>query len=84
MKTKLIAKGAYIKVGVDMTFPNPSCERIADIEWRMRHAKESMTDGVLVTAASVMAAYREIILHKASGDRNAVCSAIKKAGGESK
>ena len=34
MESKIIANGAFIKVGTDMTFPNPSCDRIADIEWR--------------------------------------------------
>lgn len=79
MESKLIANGTYVKVGTDMTFPNPSSDRLEDIEWRMRHAKQSVTDGDLVLAASVMAAYREIVLNKTVKNRNAVCSAIKLA-----
>lgn len=79
MESKIIANGAFIKVGTDMTFPNPSSDRIADIEWRMRHAKESITEGDLVLAASVLSAYKEIVMHKTVKSRNEVCTAIKRA-----
>lgn len=77
MNAKLISQGTYVKVGNDMAFPNPEAERLSDIEWRFRHARESVTADDLLTAASVMSAYKELVLHKTQKDRNAVCSAIQ-------
>lgn len=77
MNTQLISQGTYVKVGDDMTFPSPGSERLSDIEWRFRHARESVTTEDLLTAASVMSAYKELVLNKAQRDRNAVCSAIQ-------
>ena len=79
MKSKLVAGGTYISVDNQMTFPNPVSENIGDLEWRMRYAKETVTDGDLVLAASVISAYREIVARKTCKSRNACCSAMKRA-----
>ncbi len=77
MNTEVISHGAYVKVGGDMTFPNPASERLSDIEWRFRYARESLKAEDLLFAASIMSAYRELVLQKSQRDRNAVCSALQ-------
>jgi hypothetical protein len=57
----------------------PSYNRaVSEIEWKLRHAPESMTKGEKLAAASVIAAYMQMI-----GDtqrkRNAVCKALREA-----
>ena len=82
LKSKLTSEGTYVKVGSDMIYPNPSSERISNIEWCMRHAKDKVTDGDLTIAASILSAYRGLILEKTQKDRNAVCVAIKNVSTE--
>jgi len=77
MIAELISQGTYVKVDKEMVFPNPSSEKLSDIEWRFRHARESVTDSDLLIAASVMGAYKEMVLHKTQTERNKVCGSIK-------
>lgn len=77
MKSRLIGTGEYIVIEEEMTWPNPACERIEDIEWRMRHAHETITKAELMYISSFVAAYRDLICFKTQKDRNAVCAAIK-------
>ena len=42
-----------------MTWPNP--EHAGDLEWKMRYALEHVTRGEQLTAASILAAYRELV-----------------------
>lgn len=79
MESKLVSNDLYIKVGPDMVWPNPSSDRLSNIEWRMRHAQDSLSVGDLMLAASVIDAYKELVLRKPQNNRNAVCSAITNA-----
>jgi len=72
-------KGQYVKVD-DMTFPNAHGTRISEVEWTLRHAPDQITRGDQLLAASVIAAYRELVIFKTAKERNYVCSAIKYTG----
>lgn len=79
MDSRLISGGTYIKVGEDMTFPNPVSDRAAEVEWRMRHMRGAVTEGDLLIAASIIGAYRELVASKTQKARNACCQAMKAA-----
>lgn len=72
-------QGQYAKVE-DMSFPNPHSAKMSDLDWRLRHAPESISRGDQVYMASIISAYREIVLFKTAKDRQHVCSAIKWTG----
>lgn len=67
----------HTKVGPEMTWPSYN-EAVSEVEWKLRHAPESMTRSDQLTAASVIAAYMQMI-----GDtqkkRNAVCKSLREA-----
>lgn len=72
-------QGQYTKVD-DMVFPNPHSEKMSDLEWRLRYAPDSIGRGDQLYLASIVEAYREIVMRKTVKDRNHVCSAIKWTG----
>lgn len=72
-------RGQYANVD-DMSFPNPHCDRMQDLEWQLRHGSEIPDRSDLLYAASIISAYRELILGKTNKDRQYVCSAIKWTG----
>lgn len=45
----------------DMTWPAPG-DALDDLEWRLRHGDSVARVGAACTAASVVAAYRELVL----------------------
>jgi hypothetical protein len=62
-----------------MAFPNPHSEKVNNIEWKMRYSPASISKGEMLMAASVLSAYRELVVHKTQRDRNLVCSVINAA-----
>ena len=61
MDAKLIGDGSYVQVDDQMTFANPTSDKIANIEWMMRHAPQALSHGELRGAASVISSYRELM-----------------------
>jgi hypothetical protein len=67
--------GIYTKVGDQMTWPSFN---LGDLEWRLRYAPESIKRGEELFLASVLSAYRELIL-KTQSERNEICRALREA-----
>lgn len=59
----------------DMHWPRAG-NRCGDIEWKMRHAPDSLTSSDLLVAASILAAYRELIFCTRE-KRQAVVAALR-------
>lgn len=75
---KIVGQGLYANFD-EMTWPLPDSEKLGDIEWKFRHAPNEVTRGDILTAASVMSAYRELILHKTNQRRNYISNKLKNA-----
>lgn len=60
----------------EMSWPNPAST--GDLEWRMRYAPETLTKSDRMCAASVIAAYRALILDKTVKGRQFVVRELKK------
>ena len=63
-----------------MSFPNAHGSRINDVEWSLRYAPDTLTREDHLLAASIIAAYKELVIFKTNKERNYVCSAIKYTG----
>jgi hypothetical protein len=68
----------YILIPNGMTFPNPTSSRINEIECKFRYNSSGVDSKDLLLAASVISAYKEIVIHKTQRARNSACSAIQK------
>lgn len=77
MEYKFIANDSYIKID-DTVWPNPVCETSSNLEWRMRHAKDYVKHSDMAYAASIISAYRELVMNKTQERRNYYCSGMKK------
>jgi hypothetical protein len=79
LSARLTNKNTSVCVDEQMAFPNPHNAKVNDIEWKMRYSPTSISKGEMLIAASVLSAYRELVVHKTHRDRNLVCSAINAA-----
>lgn len=68
-------RGLYTRVGDEMTWPSFN---LGDLEYRLRHSPESIKRGEELFLASVLAAYRTLILQTQS-ERNEICKALREA-----
>ena len=59
----------------DMTWPRAG-NYGGDVEWRLRHAREHVTPSDMVVAASILAAYRELV-HCPERKRRLVVRALR-------
>ena len=75
MKTKHPANSPHYAVFDGMCWPLPSA-RIKDIEWKMRHDPKEVNAGDLMLAASVLAAYGELV-HCSSRKRATVIQGMR-------
>lgn len=69
-----------------MTWPNP--QHAGDLEWKLRYAEKHVTRGEQLTAASILAAYRELVdmpakrrAKRIAGIRRAMAAVDRKADG---
>jgi len=80
LESILICNGECIEVDNRMVFPNPLSDRMYELDWNMRHnPNHQLLHSDLMYLASVLCAYREIVIHKTQKSRNDCCAAIKKA-----
>lgn len=91
---KEIKQKLWVKIEDGTAWPDPTA--FGEIGWRMIHAPDSVTKADMMTAASVMEAYSDLILHpaftqkivieKIQGIRNVVDanSAIDRKGEQTK
>lgn len=67
----------FTKVGPDMTWPSCS-EEMAGLAWRLRYARDSITDADKMIAASVIDAYLQLV-SDTQKKRNMVCKELMAA-----
>lgn len=77
MKGELRGSRYYVKVGEEMVWPSVS-DKVSELEWRLRYAKECVSSSDMLILASLVSAYRELILCE-DNKRKQVCQIIKKA-----
>ncbi|MCP4760773.1 MAG: hypothetical protein GY870_03260 [archaeon] len=64
----------YIKIADGTTWPNPRDDN--EIEWKLRHSKQPLTDNERMVVSSIMHAYSQLI-HIDNKTRNKKCNMIK-------
>jgi hypothetical protein len=75
---KIIAKGKYVKRDDGTTWPTPMVEAETSLEWRLRYASPEQLVKDRFLAASIVAAYHELIAAPVK-KRNAVLADLRRA-----
>jgi len=73
-ETNIVKQSGIFKIFGGMTWPSP-CERLSEMEWRLRHGIPSRND--MLCAASVMSAYTSLI-NSSQKHRNDICRILRK------
>jgi len=69
----------WLKLTEGSTWPRPALEsdESVGVEWKLRHAPDTLTRADQLLAASVMSAYGYMIIDMTQKRRNAVCREIR-------
>lgn len=79
LPTKTVVNPPYVHFD-GMCWPFP-CVRVGDLEWKLRYSPESLTRADQLVAASVIAAYAEIVFNPIRV-RNAIVRQLRQASYE--